>query len=79
MDFRILWLCNRVRMLKPLEVLQLYPEHDYTLCGAYDSRIAAACDRPFVVFQGKAWSRTEFRQALLATARVLTAPRGYRR
>lgn len=59
-------------MLKPLEVLKLYPEHDYTLCGAYDSRIAAACDRPFVVFQGKAWSRAEFRQALLATARVLT-------
>jgi len=65
-------------MLKPLEVLELYPEHDYTLCAAFDSRIAAAGDRPFVVFKGKAWSRTEFKQAVLAAARVLTA-RGIRK
>src|SRR5260221_8523454 len=58
-------------MLKPLEVIQLYPGHDYTLAGSFDSRLATAGARPFVIFKGKAWSRAEFKQALLDTARML--------
>lgn len=65
-------------MLNPLAVLKLYPEHDYTLCGAFDSRITAAGDRAFVVFKDKTWSYSEFKQALLAAARVLVA-RGIRK
>jgi len=63
-------------MLNPLEVLQSYRAHDYTLCDAYDSRMAEN-DRPFVVFRDHSWSRAEFREAYLATARLLVA-RGIR-
>lgn len=59
-------------MLNPLEVLRSYREHDYTLCDAYDSRITAI-NRPFAVFRDHSWSRTEFRDAYLATARLLVA------
>src|ERR1043166_2364780 len=59
--------------LTPLEVLKLYPEHDYTLCGAFDSRLALAGDRPFIVFKEESWSRGRFREAMLATARMLCA------
>src|SRR5689334_18893398 len=65
-------------MLTPLEVLKHYPDHDATLCGAYESRMAVARDRPFILFQGKSWSREEFRNAYLAAARVLVA-RGIRK
>ena len=64
-------------MLKPLEVLKHYPPHDYSLCGAYESRMGAARERPFTVYQGKSWSRQAFREAYLAAARFLTA-RGIR-
>ena len=60
-------------MLQPLEVLKLYPAHDNSLCGIYDSRAAVPDARPFIVFQGRTWSRAEFRDAYLATARVLVA------
>ena len=59
-------------MLNPLEVLESYREHDYTLADAFDSRMANN-DRPFVVFRDHSWSRTEFRDAYLATARLLVA------
>lgn len=65
-------------MLKPLEVLELYPPHDYSLCGAYESRMEAARERSFIVYQGKSWSRQAFREAYLAAARLLTA-RGIRK
>lgn len=60
-------------MLKPLDVLKRYPDHDYTLGGVFDSRAAVAGDRPFVIFKGKSWSYPEFRQAIDATARMLAA------
>lgn len=60
-------------MLKPLDVLNLYPGHDYTLGGVFDSRAAVAGDRPFVFFRGKSWSYPEFRQASDSTARMLAA------
>ncbi len=60
-------------MLNPIEVLNHYPAHDGSLCGVYESRLAAAPDRPFIVFQDKTWGRAEFREAYLAAARVLAA------
>ena len=59
-------------MLEPLEVLRSYREHDYTLCDAYESRMPGN-DRPFAFFRGKSWSRAEFQEAYLATARLLDA------
>ena len=65
-------------MLNPLQVLRRYPEHDYSLCGAYESRAFVAVDREFVVFRTRAWSRAEFRAAYTALAGVLAA-RGIRK
>ena len=65
-------------MKKPLEVLRLYPEHDYTLNGALASRAGRDPSRPFMVFRERAWSWGEFMQAVDATARVLAA-RGIRK
>ena len=64
-------------MLKPLEVLQSYREHDYTLCDAYDSRMPGN-DRPFAVFRDRSWSRDAFKEDYLAAARLLVA-RGIQR
>jgi crotonobetaine/carnitine-CoA ligase len=60
-------------MLKPLEVLQLYPAHDYTLAGAFESRARRDPRRPFIVFNGKAWSWAEFGAAAEKTARLLVS------
>jgi crotonobetaine/carnitine-CoA ligase len=65
-------------MLKPLEVLKRYRDHDYTLAGAFESRCAAGPDRPFVVFKGRTWSWAGFGEEHLAIARLLVA-RGVRR
>jgi crotonobetaine/carnitine-CoA ligase len=65
-------------MLKPLEVLQLYPEHDYTLHGAFESRARRDPGRPFIVFAGRTWSWSEFGAAAAKTARLLAA-RGVRK
>jgi crotonobetaine/carnitine-CoA ligase len=60
-------------MLKPLEVLRLYPEHDYTLAGAFESRARRDPRRPFIVYGGKTWSWSEFGDAVGKTARLLVA------
>ena len=65
-------------MLKPLEVLKLYPAHDYTLAGAFESRAQRDPSRPFIVFGGKTWSWGEFGAAVEKTARLLVA-RGIRK
>jgi crotonobetaine/carnitine-CoA ligase len=65
-------------MLKPLEVLKLYPEHDYTLAGAFESRAQRDPGRPFIIFSGRTWSWTEFGAAAERTARLLVA-RGVRK
>jgi len=65
-------------MLKPLEVLNLYPPHDHTLAGAFRSRAQRDPARPFIVFSGKTWSWTEFGAAAESTARLLVA-RGIRK
>jgi carnitine-CoA ligase len=65
-------------MKKPLEVLELYPPHDYTLAGAFASRAQRAPERPFMLFSGKTWSWRDFRQAVDGAARLLLA-RGIRK
>ena len=65
-------------MLKPLEVLKLYPEHDYTLAGAFESRASRDPRRPFLWFAGKTQSWAEFGAAARKTASLLVA-RGVRK
>jgi crotonobetaine/carnitine-CoA ligase len=43
-------------MKKPLEVLNLYPPHDYTLHGAFESRARRDPQRAFMLFEDRAWS-----------------------
>jgi crotonobetaine/carnitine-CoA ligase len=52
----------------PLEVLRLYPEHDYTLRGAFASRAARDPDRPFLYYEGRTWSWGDFDQRVEAIA-----------
>ncbi|HSN41658.1 MAG TPA: AMP-binding protein [Burkholderiales bacterium] len=60
-------------MKKPLDVLRLYPEHDYTLHGALQSRSMRDPQRPFLLFNGKTTSWREFADAMDKAARVLAA------
>ena len=62
-------------MKKPLEVIQFYPEHDYTLNGAFASRARRDPLRPFILFGGKTWSWAEF-GAAAEQAACLFAARG---
>ena len=64
-------------MLKPLEVLKLYAEHDYTLLGAFASRMQRDPQRQFMVYEARTWSWQEFHDAMLRTACALAA-RGIR-
>jgi len=47
-------------MKKPLEVLRLYPPHDYTLHGALASRAARDPGRPFLLYQDRVLSWSAF-------------------
>jgi crotonobetaine/carnitine-CoA ligase len=60
-------------MKKPLEVLRLYPDHDYTLCGALESRAQRDPRRPFMLYNGRTWNWREFADAADRAARVLAA------
>ena len=60
-------------MKTPLEVLKLYPSHDYTLAGAFASRLQAGPQREFLVHQNRRWSWQSFSDASLKLARALTA------
>lgn len=60
-------------MKKPLEVLRLYAEHDYTLNGVLSSRTARDPSRPFILFRDRQWSWGEFMLKAEAAARVLAA------
>ena len=64
-------------MKKPLDVLRLYPAHDYTLNGALASRAGRDPARLFMRFRDRTWSWGEFMQTVDAAARVLAA-RGIR-
>ena len=52
-------------MKTPLEVLKLYPSHDYTLAGAFASRLQAGPQREFLVHQNRRWSWQSFSDASL--------------
>jgi len=57
-------------MKSPLEVLNLYPPHDYTLSGAYASRRASCGHKPFLLFAGTSltWDKFDCEAAKLAQA-----------
>ena len=65
-------------MKQPLDVLRLYPGHDYTLGGAFESRACRDPQRPFILFEGRRWSWGEFAEASTRLARALAA-RGIRK
>jgi carnitine-CoA ligase len=65
-------------MLKPLEILRLYLEHDYTLRGAFESRAQRGIERPFLLHAGHTWSWAEFGAAAGKAACLFTA-RGVRK
>ena len=60
-------------MKKPLEVLRLYPEHDYTLNGTLASRAGTDPQRPFIFYRDRTWTWGEFAQTVDAAARVLAS------
>lgn len=60
-------------MKTPLEVLRLYPPHDYTLRGAFESRAQRDPHRPFMRFDRKTWTWEEFAGAVDGAARLLVA------
>ncbi len=60
-------------MKTPLQVLQRYPQHDYTLHGALQSRMAREPQRPFLLSGEKTWSWNEFAAAADKLARALAA------
>jgi len=60
-------------MKKPLEVLRLHAEHDYTLNGAFASRAARDPDREFIWFNGRSWSWRAFGDRVERTARLLVS------
>ena len=60
-------------MRKPIEVLRLYTEHNYTLNGAYASRAARNPQREFILFNGKSWSWQSFDEAVECTARLFVS------
>jgi crotonobetaine/carnitine-CoA ligase len=65
-------------MQTPLEVLRLYPEHDYTLHGAFESRRGAKRDAPFLLFGGETLTWDEFATDCEKLAGLLAA-RGIRK
>ena len=65
-------------MRTPLEVLRLYPEHDYTLHGAFESRRTAKPDAPFLLSGGETQTWGEFGNDCDKLARLLSA-RGIRK
>jgi crotonobetaine/carnitine-CoA ligase len=47
---------DAILMKNPLEVLNLYPPHDYTLHGAFASRAQRDPQRAFMLFEGRTWT-----------------------
>jgi carnitine-CoA ligase len=60
-------------MKAPLEVLRLYPAHDYTLHVAFASRAQRDPQRSFMLFGNRTWSWAEFAAAVEGAARLLVA------
>ncbi len=60
-------------MKSPLDVIRLYPPHDYSLPGVFASRLQHDPSRPFIVFEGHTRNWQEFHKLALGAARVLAA------
>jgi crotonobetaine/carnitine-CoA ligase len=60
-------------MKTPLQILQLYPEHDYTLRGVFASRAQRDASRTFMLFGTTTWTWYSFGDAIEQAARVLLA------
>ena len=58
-------------MKQPLEVLQLYPPHDYTLHGALESRASRDARRPFIHFNDRTWTWQSFDDVVTRVASLL--------
>ena len=58
-------------MKKPLDVLKLYPDHDYTLHGAFASRSAANPQRAFILFEDRTWTWQAFDDKVRKVASLL--------
>jgi len=58
---------------KPIEVLSLYPKHNYTIQGLFDSRIDRDPERPFIIFGEKKWSWEKFSERITLTAKMLSS------
>src|ERR1700719_226554 len=65
-------------MRNPLDVLRLYPEHDHTLHGAFESRCSTRPDAPFLLFGRETQTWDEFGIDCEKMARLLSA-RGIRK
>ncbi len=65
-------------MRAPLDVLRLYPEHDYSLQGAFESRRSTKPNVPFLLFGGETQTWDEFRIDCEKMARFLSS-RGIRK
>ncbi len=65
-------------MKKPLDVLKLFPPHDYTLHGAYASRALAGPSRPFIFFEERTWTWQSFDGEVRKVASLLIG-RGVRK
>src|SRR5215470_4937837 len=59
--------------MTPLETLRSYPPHDYTLSGALASRASRDPQRPFLLFEGRAWTWSEFEMASARAAAAFAA------
>ena len=62
-----------VNPLTPLEVISLYPPHDYTLNGAFASRAGVKSLQPFLLFEEKQWSWADFGEAIDRAARMFSS------
>jgi crotonobetaine/carnitine-CoA ligase len=57
--------------MTPFETLRRYPSHDYSFAGLFASRVAAAPDAPFILFEGRTIDRREFDEAARRCAGAL--------
>ena len=58
-------------MKSPLQVLNLYPPHDYTLRGAFESRASRDPGRPFMLFEAETWTWQAFDAEVRSVASLL--------
>jgi crotonobetaine/carnitine-CoA ligase len=58
-------------MKKPLDVIRQYPQHDYTLHGAFASRTQRDSQRPFILFEDRTWTWASFDDTVVRTAALL--------